>query len=70
MQQVGPMPRWIAGGALTPPYTMWTGYTPTGTVPKTWSQMLKNLQSGILKSTLNKIQKWEGTWVPRVSNME
>ena len=64
------MPHWIFGGALNLPDTMCTGFTPTGTAPKIWTQTLQNMQSGKFKSTRNAIQQWEGKGFPRVSNME
>ena len=64
------MPCWSDGGALTPPDTMRTGYTLTGTAPIKYIQTLRSVGSGQFKSTPNGIQQWEGAGVPRVSNME
>ena len=42
-QPLGPTPRWSAGGALTPPYTVWKGSTPTGTDQIIWTQTSRNV---------------------------
>ena len=64
------MPRCSDGGALTPPDTMWTGSTLTGTAPIRLIQTWQRLKSSQFKSTINAIQQQEGVRVPRVSNME
>ena len=64
---VTPLECW---GSITTPDTMRTGSTPTLSAPTVCTQMLQNTQSGRFKSTSNTSKQWEGTGVPRVSNMK
>ena len=64
------MPRWSAGGAITPLYTMRAGSKLTENDPTIWTRTCKSVKIGQFKSTLNVIEKWEGAGSPRVLNME
>ena len=60
----GLAPHWSAGGRLTPPDTISTGSTPTGTNTTRLNHTLRNAQSGQFKSITNVIQKWGGNRGP------
>ena len=51
------MPRWSAGGSLTPQDTMRTGYTLTGTVAIIWIQTWLIMLIGQFKSKPSAIQQ-------------